>query len=89
MAVSAEGRRRKFGEKDASNGSGWINTGMYLLTRRLLQTIPVGEFVSLKREMFPAWLGREIYGSQGGERFLDIGTPESYAAAAQIFARTH
>jgi NDP-sugar pyrophosphorylase family protein len=89
VAVSAEGRLLKFDEKDAHDGPGWINTGIYLLSLPLLQSIPMGQAVSLEREMVPAWLGRGIYGYQSEARFLDIGTPESYAAAEQFFARMH
>ena len=41
--------------------------------------------VSLERQCFPAWIGHGLYGYQAEEIF-DIGTPESYAAAAEFFA---
>jgi len=42
--------------------------------------------VSIEREMFPAWIGQDLYGYQSQGRFLDIGTPESYAEAANFFS---
>jgi hypothetical protein len=36
--------------------------------------------------MFPAWVGRGLYAWQSDARLLDVGTPESYAAAGRFFA---
>ena len=72
-----------FDEKSAGRGSGWISTGVYFLSRRLIQRLPSGRPVSLEREVFPrlAQEGR-LYGYRRRGRFLDIGTPESYRQAA-------
>jgi D-glycero-alpha-D-manno-heptose 1-phosphate guanylyltransferase len=74
----------RFNEKGAESGAGWINAGIYLLSRPLLQTIPKEGAVSLERDLFPAWMGRGLYGYPGEGRFLDIGTPESYAIADEF-----
>jgi NDP-sugar pyrophosphorylase family protein len=44
--------------------------------------------VSIEREMFPTWshIGN-LHGFRGQGEFLDIGTPESYRAAEEFFAR--
>ncbi len=104
--LDAAGRLVGFEEKSADGGPGWINAGIYLLDIQLLETIPVGRFVSLEQEMLPQWLtmgsglanaskgaggsdqlkARRLYGYKSEGRFLDIGTPESYAAAHQLFA---
>jgi len=76
-----------FVEKGSVAGRGWINAGVYLLERELLQLIPAGRAVSLEQEMFPAWLGHGMYGFRSGGRFLDIGTPESYASAETFFSQ--
>ena len=34
--------------------------------------------------MFPVWLSEGLYGCQSGGAFLDIGTPESLAEAADF-----
>jgi len=47
--------------------------------------IPASGAVSLEREVFPAWISRGLYGYRSEGRFLDIGTPEAYAAAEQFF----
>lgn len=83
--VDADGLVSGFDEKDSKDGPGWINAGIYLLNLSLLLTIPPNRAVSLEIEMFPAWIGKGLYGYKSDGRFLDIGTPESYAVAEQFF----
>ena len=88
VGVDVKGRITRFEEKGRQAGPGWINAGIYLLTQRLLRTIPVGGAASLERELFPGWIHHGLYGYQSNGRFLDIGTPEAYALAEQFFATT-
>ena len=83
--VDEDGLVLRFDEKGHNGGPGWINAGIYLLNHRLLLTIPASGAVSLEREVFPAWIGRGLYGYRSEARFLDIGTPEAYAVAEQFF----
>ncbi len=46
---------RSFREKQESSPEGWINGGVYLLRRTLVESIPLNRAVSLENEMFPAW----------------------------------
>src|SRR5262249_57903811 len=81
-------RVTRFEEKSAAGGRGLINAGVYLLARRLLDEIPAGGAVSLERELFPRWAAEgRCHGFAAAGRFLDIGTPESYASAAAFFAQ--
>lgn len=75
-----------FVEKGGPQGPGWINAGIYCLNREVIEEIPTGRPVSLEREVFPKLIGNSLYGFQSDGRFLDIGTPESYAAAERFFA---
>jgi D-glycero-alpha-D-manno-heptose 1-phosphate guanylyltransferase len=75
-----------FQEKGGGESPGWINAGIYLINRDWLEEIPTHRTVSLEREVFPKWIGRGLYGFQSGSRFVDIGTPESYASAQAFFA---
>lgn len=84
-----DGRVTRFHEKAASGAAaqpGWINAGIYLLSRPLLAALPLGQPVSLERDVFPHWIGQGLYAHRGGSRFLDIGTPESYRAAERYLA---
>ena len=88
VEVKEEGQLLSFAEKVESSGPGWINAGIYLFKRHLLQKIPENKPVSLERELFPKWLGSSFYGyCSPSARFLDIGTPESYSSAVDFFQK--
>ncbi len=86
--MTADDRVERFVEKQEAGGAGWINAGIYLIPQSLVEQIPAGRPVSIEREMFPAWSqSGKLRGSRGQGEFLDIGTPESYRAAEEFFAR--
>lgn len=87
VEADAAGVVLTFVEKGGNPGPGLINAGMYLIDRRLLLTIPTNGTVSLEREVLPSWIGRGLYAYRSGGRFLDIGTPDAFAAAGQFFSR--
>lgn len=84
--LDTDGRVRRFREKGTTEGPGWINAGIYLLAQEVLGAIAPGRVVSLEREVFPAWIDRGLYAFTSLGPFLDIGTPEAYAAAEQFFS---
>ena len=86
VQIDRDGNVTDFQEKGSSHGWGWINAGMYLLSRDLLAEIPADRAVSLEREVFPRWVGRGLYGFRSEARFMDIGTPEAYACSESFFA---
>ena len=84
VGLDSQDRILAFDEKGVS-GRGWINAGIYLLARSTIENIPSGRAVSIERETFPRLLGQGLFGFRTrGTRFIDIGTPDSYAAAAGI-----
>ena len=85
VRVNTEGIILSFDEKSDDGRPGWINAGIYWLSRRLLLTIPLDRAVSLEQEMFPTWIGQGLYGYRSSGRFLDIGTPETYTTTEQFF----
>lgn len=86
VEFAADGHVTAFIEKGQVAGPGWINAGIYLLDRTLLAEIEPGRAVSLEREVFPTWVAqRTLMADALGKRFLDIGTPESFAAAESFF----
>ncbi len=77
-----DGRIIRFEEKIAEAGPGWVNAGVYLINRALLQAIPQGRPISLENECFPQWIGAGFYAfPSDSDKFLDIGIPESFATA--------
>ena len=83
--TDADGWVTAFREKSDVEESGWVNAGVYLLSREVIESIPEGRPVSLEKETFPAWIDRRLYGFQSGGALMDIGTPERYAAAPEFF----
>ena len=82
--VQSDGALSGFVEKANAFGPGWINAGVYLFSQRLLRSIPESAR-SLERDVLPRWAGAGLYGYRCKRAFLDIGTPESYAASARFF----
>ena len=84
--VAADGRVLRFAEK-GETGGGWINAGIYLMERGLIEEIPAHGPVSLEHDLLPMWIerGECVHGYFNTGRFIDIGTPESYAKATSFF----
>jgi D-glycero-alpha-D-manno-heptose 1-phosphate guanylyltransferase len=83
--TTADGRVVRFEEKADTHGAGWINAGVSLLERGLIEEIPAGP-CSLERERVPGWTRAGwVYGYRCEGRFIDIGTPQSYAQAEAFF----
>ncbi len=69
-----------FREK-AERASGFVNTGIYLLSRASLADIPEGKPVSLETEIFPALVEkRQLLAIPAPPPLLDMGTPDGLAA---------
>jgi NDP-sugar pyrophosphorylase family protein len=58
-----------------------VNGGVYVLDREVLQWIPPHRAVSLEREIFPALIGKRLYGYATRGFFIDIGVPEDFQRA--------
>lgn len=71
----------RFNEKGTKKGRGWINAGIYFLSRACIEGIPVDKNISIEHEVFPLMVGSGLYGYKSKERFIDIGTPESFRLA--------
>lgn len=88
LEIDADGWLRGFHEKRP--GAGVINAGVYLLSDAVVRGFDSRRPLSLERDVFPALVsaGRRIGVHETDAPFLDIGTPESLAAA-EAFARAH
>lgn len=84
VSTDASGRVQGFVEK-GQGGPGWISAGIYLLHPGCLAGITPGEAASIEQDVFPqlAASGR-LCAYRAQARFLDIGTPESYASAGRF-----
>ncbi len=85
VVIDQAGRVLRFDEKAAAAGPGQINAGIYCLAKEALSTVTSGQSVSIERQIFPSLIGHGIFARGGAGKFLDIGTPESYAQAESFF----
>lgn len=87
IITDEKGRIRCFSEKAATGCSSWVNAGIYILEKNMLEMIPTGRNISLEQEMIPQWLSNEkvIYAYPCQTEHLDIGTPERFATAQEFF----
>jgi NDP-sugar pyrophosphorylase family protein len=85
VEVGPGGRVRGFAEKAAGGGPGRINAGVYLFPTARLADLPADRPLSWERDVLPGWVAvGKVVGYSGG-RFIDIGTPESFAEAEAFF----
>jgi NDP-sugar pyrophosphorylase family protein len=83
----ADCRITAFIEKRPANTAGYINAGVYLLRRPMLEQFPIGPS-SLERDVFPLWLReRAIMGRIAGGEFIDIGIPSDYERSHDFMVR--
>lgn len=76
------GKVVSFAEKGRS-GSGWINGGVYVLNREIVEALPDGP-ASLEHDLFPALAARSRLGAVPYDGFfIDIGIPEELERARQ------
>ncbi|NYZ15429.1 NTP transferase domain-containing protein [Azospirillum sp. RWY-5-1] len=84
VEIGADGRIQRFAEKQP--GSGTINAGVYLFSAALLDRIVADGAVSLERDVLERAPPGTLNAHVTTGRFIDIGTPESLAAAADVIA---
>lgn len=87
LDIDAHGLLKAFREK--TPGAGTINTGVYAFTEGALRALPATRPLSFEYDVFPALAARNrVHVSTVEAPFLDIGTPETMAAAER-FITTH
>lgn len=84
VEIAADGRVRHF--QRSRPGSGIINAGVYLFSAAFLDRLAASTAQSLERDVLEAAAPGVLHAHVAKARFLDIGTPESLAAAAEILA---
>jgi NDP-sugar pyrophosphorylase family protein len=86
LHIDRDDRILRFSEKTGTDMPGVINGGIYLFEPGVLGYFPQGS-ASLEKVVFPKLLGAGVYALEQRGIFVDIGTPEDYAAAQQLCAR--
>lgn len=83
-SVLVEGDRVVGMAEKGRAGPGLVNAGLYLVRRDLPQRRPMPEAFSLEHEVLARPAGLDIRAVATDAAFLDIGTPEDYAAAQTL-----
>ena len=86
VVIARDDRIETFEEKGGSEGEGWINAGVYLLQKKVVETISPGNAFSLERKLFPSLIRNKLYGYRCEGEFIDIGTPKSFLKAEKFFS---
>jgi NDP-sugar pyrophosphorylase family protein len=86
--VDAQHRIVGFNEKTGNPLPGIINAGVYVFNRDVLDAIPEGP-ASLEKDLFPHFLQQGMYALEQHGEFIDIGTPEDYERAKELFQKLY
>lgn len=79
VELGKDGRVLEFQEKGTGGGHGLINAGLYVFSRKVLEDIPAGRYVSLEQELLPPLVEQgRVFGMASSSVFIDIGIPETY-----------
>lgn len=84
LEIAKDGRVTGFLEKTERELPGVINGGVYIFERSFLDHIQPGNS-SLEREVFPRVLRLGVFAKEEKGLFIDIGTPEDYARAQDLY----
>lgn len=90
IKVDKQFRILDFAEKsDDAQTTGFVNSGVYVFDRKVLDYIPPGERVSLEYDVFPQLIAHNcpLYGFEIVGGFIDIGTLSGYQELQQLLAK--
>jgi len=84
VSVEASGRIKNFQEKIEGNDVRLVSTGIYLMDKEIFNYMPLDEVFSLEYDLFPKT--KSSFGYITEAKLYDIGTPERYIVAKQMFS---
>jgi len=86
VVLDTSGRLISFAEK-TGGATEYVNAGVYLINKTLLDYIPEGRALSMEYDFIPSVLHRPCFGYVTKADFLDIGTPERYLQACSLLEK--
>jgi NDP-sugar pyrophosphorylase family protein len=88
VSLDANGNLLQFAEKQCPGSAPYINAGIYVFSRPILERLPAGLQLSLEKDLFPRWIGdgARIKAFIHSGMCVDIGTPDRYRLAQQALA---
>jgi NDP-sugar pyrophosphorylase family protein len=89
IQVGDDGRILSFQEKIESDQSDsvYVNTGIYCFNREAFDWMPGADQFSFETEFFPLIVDKQIYGFKEDKGFIDIGTPDRFKKAQELFRK--
>ncbi|MBI2591653.1 MAG: NDP-sugar synthase [Candidatus Brennerbacteria bacterium] len=71
------------------SGNLFVNSGLYILSKKILDYIPAGKSIKLDIEVMPALIEKAlgVFGFIANDDILDIGTPEKYQFAKDWYEK--
>ncbi|MCW9035108.1 MAG: nucleotidyltransferase family protein [Rhodospirillales bacterium] len=84
VEIDMDNKVTAFREKQPNSEAGSINAGVYLLDKSVVNSLPKNQNISLEKEVFPSLLDGRLAAFETKGRFIDIGTPETFAIAAEV-----
>ena len=86
VKVDDTGHITAFLEK-AAVAAGWVNGGVYVVNKEILDTIPTDRTVSIERDIFPTFADRHLLGAFSCPTpLLDMGTAEGIESMERFLA---
>jgi D-glycero-alpha-D-manno-heptose 1-phosphate guanylyltransferase len=82
--IDDSSRVTRFLEKTGNQAPGVVSAGVYIFDRAIFEHIPEGP-ASLENNVFPGLLAQGVFAFKQKGVFIDIGTPEDYARAQQLW----
>lgn len=87
VSVNPRSEIVSYNEKISKGRGGFINSGVYLFSRKIFSMMPAKPVFSLEYDFFPSIVGKGLYGHKGSGFFIDIGTPDRYLKAKEYFLK--
>lgn len=86
LVLDRNSKVRNFQEKNRNTHGGWINGGVYLINKSLLESKVFPERFSIESDFFNLNADHiAMYGYKTDAYFIDIGTPDDYEKARTEF----
>lgn len=86
IEINSDGNLVGFREKSIK-GPGLANAGIYLFNQNVWDLMPAQNIFSLEYDLFPQLIPLGVHAFKVRADFFDIGTPERYSKAQEIFKK--
>jgi len=84
VILDKDGRITSFREKQSNSSKGYVNAGIYLFKRSVIESLEKRTPMSLERDVFPGLINSRFFAYIAKSVLLDIGTPDRYVRAKKL-----